>query len=423
MIFDKRAFRGGTSRMWLSLLLLAGVLLSSGCGINKGVLAFAAENHCIINSTDDLDDFSDLDFLLPVAEANRVIMYGESPHGTREHLEMIFRMLVFLNQKAGYRYFAPETDFAYSELLNRYLECGDAALLDEMDIWSYYNSAHTKDQRQFWEKLYLYNQKISHERRIVIIATDISHGVSYAVRKTVNMVKSLPEGPQREELAAIASIIQEFRSLEQLYQALVLLEEAFVKMAPALREIMADYEQAAFDVYSTRRSVELAFRQDQRGFDWSAEREAMIKEYFRWHVDNLDCAPEELRIFAWNGAAHVTKVPEPHFSYDHVGVWLDKEFEWSRGRVFSIYAGASGGEHTYGSVSGMKTASIGRQLLDDFMKGLPGSPAIAAMFTREPGKDGHKNPIQNVKYYGALLGDRYDLLLGMRNVTAAEPLP
>ncbi|HAZ21954.1 MAG TPA: erythromycin esterase, partial [Firmicutes bacterium] len=57
----------------------------------------------------------------PVAEANRVIMYGESPHGTREHLEMIFRMLVFLNQKAGYRYFAPETDFAYSELLNRYL--------------------------------------------------------------------------------------------------------------------------------------------------------------------------------------------------------------------------------------------------------------------------------------------------------------
>ncbi|HAW70825.1 MAG TPA: hypothetical protein DCX37_06540, partial [Firmicutes bacterium] len=122
----------------------------------------------------------------------------------------------------------------------------------------------------------------------------------------------------------------------------------FVKMAPALREIMADYEQAAFDVYSTRRSVELAFRQDQRGFDWSAEREAMIKEYFRWHVDNLDCAPEELRIFAWNGAAHVTKVPEPHFSYDHVGVWLDKEFEWSRGRVFSIYAGASGGEHTYG---------------------------------------------------------------------------
>ena len=57
------------------------------------------------------------------------------------------------------------------------------------------------------------------------------------------------------------------------------------------------------------------------------------------------------------------------------------------------------------------------------MKGLPGSPAIAALFTCESGEDGKINPIQNVKYNGALLGDRYDLLLGIRNVTPAEPIP
>jgi erythromycin esterase-like protein len=425
--FDNKILRGKFRLVFLSLLLLIGVIgtfLSGGCGvngINKEVAAFAAENHYVINSTTDLEDFSDLDFLLPVAENNRVILYGESPHGTREHLEMIFRMLVFLNQKAGYRYFAPETDFAYSELLNRYLECGDPALLDEMDIWTYYNAARTKDHRQLWEKLYLYNQKIPHEQRIVVIATDISHGVSYAVRKLGSMVQSLPEGAPREELTAI--INQKFTSLEQLYQALVSFEETLAKLAPQLRPIMADYEQAAFYVYSTRRSVELAYRQDQSGFDWNAEREAMIKEYFRWYVSNFEGAPEDMRIFAWNGAAHVTKVPEPHFSYEHVGVWLDKEFDWSRGKVFSIYAGASGGEHCYGSGSGMKTASVGRQLLDGFMKGLPGNLAMAALFTRESGKDGQINPIQKVEYNGALLGDRYDLLIGIRNVTPAEPIP
>ena len=421
IISDKRVFRGRPGLIFLALLFLVALFLSSGCGINSKVVAFAAENHFVVNSTVDLDDFSDLDFLLPNAETNRVILYGESPHGTREHLEMILRMLVFLNQKAGYRYFAPEADFAYSELLNRYLECGDPALLDEMDIWTYYNSSRTKDHRQFWEKLYLYNQRIPHEQRIVIIATDISHGISYAVRKLATMVRSLPEGAQREELSAIIS--QGFKSVEQLYQLLVLFEETFAKMAPELRAMMADYEQASFYVYSTRRSVELAYRRGQRGFDWSSEREAMIKEYFRWHVGNAEGAPEELKIFAWNGAAHVTKVPEPHFSYEHVGVWLDKEFDWSRGRVFSIYAGASGGEHSYSSGSGMKTASIGRQLLDGFMKGLPGSPAIAALFTCESGEDGKINPIQNAKYNGALLGDRYDLLLGIRNVTPAEPIP
>lgn len=412
-----------TKRTVLLTLLTATVIVTlSGCVFPADVAGFADRNYYPIRSTADLEDFSDLGFLLPAARDHRIIMYGEDPHGTRDHLELVFRMMVFLNREAGYRYFAPEMDFAYSDLLNRYLETGNSTVLDEMDIWRYYSPAHSADQRLLWENLYRYNATLPADRRIRVIATDISHGLQYALRRLWRIPAVLPPGPARDELAGILSD-GNGRSFQSLLPMVQTFEKRLNEMGPALQPIVPNYETLRFFTYSTRRSLELSVRQNEKGFDWDAQRETLIKEYFQWQVEHAGEDPDTIKVLAWNGAFHVSKAGYPGRRYEPVAAWLDKTFEWSRGRVLSIYSLGGDGQYLYAGKGGMKTGDIRGHMFSGVGRRWPEGLKGAALFTREPGVNGERNPLQDLRYQGKTYGERYDLLILLRGVRAAQALP
>jgi hypothetical protein len=103
--------------------------------------------------------------------------------------------LSYLQRAVGIRYLLLECGASQAGTLNRYLETGDASLLD--DMYSYYEGTYewTRESYDFWRSLHTFNLALPVSERLVCVGIDIEHqpGHAMAYLKTLLPSDAAPE--------------------------------------------------------------------------------------------------------------------------------------------------------------------------------------------------------------------------------------
>ncbi|UCD49677.1 MAG: erythromycin esterase family protein [Phycisphaerales bacterium] len=134
-----------------------------------------------------------------------VILTGES-HGMAINYALRRAFLSYLKEAAEIKYLLLEMGPSQAGTLNRYLETGDTALLDEM--YSYLKGTYewTRESYTFWRDVYTFNRALPPEERLICVGIDIEHQVGYALAylRTLLPDAAAPEriGPQIDLIRA-----------------------------------------------------------------------------------------------------------------------------------------------------------------------------------------------------------------------------
>lgn len=98
-------------------------------------------------------------------------------HGFQVNTEMKYQFITYLNQVKNLRYILLEISFSSGYLLNEYLQTGDELLLKQ--VFSFYKGStfYTIEEYQFYQKLYIYNQSLSDNQKLILIGIDIEHSL------------------------------------------------------------------------------------------------------------------------------------------------------------------------------------------------------------------------------------------------------
>jgi hypothetical protein len=110
----------------------------------------------------------------------KVILTGEA-HGMAINYRLRLAFQSYLKQAVNIRYVLLESGPSLAGTLNRYLETGDTALLDEM--YSYCRGTYewTQESYAFWQRVYAFNLALPPEKRLTCVGIDIEHQAGYAL--------------------------------------------------------------------------------------------------------------------------------------------------------------------------------------------------------------------------------------------------
>ena len=166
---------------------------------------FLKNNHATINLKDN-NDVSSFSLLNSSLEGYTVFLTGEA-HGVAANTDVQIKLLKYLNEKAGVKYFLIERGYSDSVILNRYLKTGDENILKQ-----YYEGIngtlnYTINDYEMWKKLYEYNKKKSIEDKIKVIGIDVEYTPLSAFKCMYSLI------PHEEAPSEIKPTIEKFKAL------------------------------------------------------------------------------------------------------------------------------------------------------------------------------------------------------------------
>ncbi|WP_017415047.1 erythromycin esterase family protein [Clostridium tunisiense] len=158
---------------------------------------------------EDNDKFSTLKLLEKDTKDKEIFLIGES-HYVKDNLNVQWKLLKYFKQKTNFKYLLWETSYLAGKRYNEYLNTGDEKLISEL--------INTKQESEFWKKLYEYNKTLKQEDKIQVVAPDIGNidnNVNYLI--DVLSLKDLPVDMKGDLtlLKEYKSYIETFSNLEE----------------------------------------------------------------------------------------------------------------------------------------------------------------------------------------------------------------
>lgn len=132
-----------------------------------------------------------------------VFITGENHTYTESNARLWFKMIKYLNEKAGVRNVMFEYGQTYGFLVNEYLKTGDTVLFNSIDRFAY------PEYSKVIKELKLYNDSLPEDRKLYFTAIDIDRGV-YPIVKALDY---LLIGDSTSPSDSIALHIQSIKSL------------------------------------------------------------------------------------------------------------------------------------------------------------------------------------------------------------------
>lgn len=193
---------------WLPASLLLGVLLGGACRSDhtERLQAYLRRNSAVVPSAPDGTFEIPSGILDEGLERYGVILTGER-HGMAINYQLRRAFLSYLKQAVDIRYLLLEWGPSQAGTLNRYLETGEATLLDEM--YSYCKGTYewTQESYAFWQSVYAFNSALPASERLVCVGIDIEHQSRYALAYLKTL---LPDNAAPEKIASQIDLVRGF---------------------------------------------------------------------------------------------------------------------------------------------------------------------------------------------------------------------
>lgn len=203
---DHPVVRTGARCLFLGLLLC--VLFGGACrgDHTKRLQAYLRRNSAAVRSAPDGTLRIPSGILDEGIDRYKVILTGER-HGMAANYQLRRAFLSYLPQAANVRYLLLELGPSQAGTLNRYLETGDTALLDEM--YSYCRGTYewTQESYAFWENVYAFNSALPASKRLVCVGIDIEHQAKHAL---AHLKTLLPRDVPAERIASQVNRVRGF---------------------------------------------------------------------------------------------------------------------------------------------------------------------------------------------------------------------
>ncbi len=125
------------------------------------------------------DSYEGLELLDSVVGDYSVFITGENHTYTESNARLWFKMIKYLNEKAGVRNVMFEYGQTYGFLVNEYMKTGDSALFNSIDRFAY------PEYSAVIKELKVYNDSLPNNRKLHFTAIDIDRGV-YPIVKALD---------------------------------------------------------------------------------------------------------------------------------------------------------------------------------------------------------------------------------------------
>jgi hypothetical protein len=313
--------------------LVCGALLGCTCrddGTGR-MRAYLMRNSAVIPSVADGAFDIPANIFKDTIDGYEVILTGES-HGMAVNYALRRAFLSYLKEAADIKYLLLELGPSQAGTLNRYLETGDRALLDEM--YSYLEGTYewTQESYAFWQDLYTFNRALPLEERLTCVGIDIEHQVGYALAYLRTL---LPNEAPPERITAQIELIRAFtRDSRTGFDAAAELSASIaVNEGDYRRYLREDFFEFRLIVESMWAAREAYLARQSGGGRVAFQQSRDVAMYANF-VRLYDRLPEG-RYWGHFGGAHIFHKSSNGTQW--FGVGLERDDSPVTGRVLSIY--------------------------------------------------------------------------------------
>ncbi len=266
-------------------------------------------------TTDDMTPLKTIDF-----ENYNVYLVGEN-HAISKNTDIQLSFIKFLHKSYGVRFVISELGYCDSIIENEFLKTGDKSLLNKRIESVRGTFGYTKENYDFYTKLYDYNQTLPENDRIVLIGIDVQHNW----REGLEVIKPFLNNSKEmsAEVKAVSDIInKEGLTHTELKSALDIISKDNFKFKQYLSE---NYLNFWFGIRSIWQSM-VFYDND----DFSV-REQFIHENMRDIYTELGMN----KCFGMFGGSH-TRLDGMFDEDKSIANYLNTEFQPTKNKVLSI---------------------------------------------------------------------------------------
>lgn len=350
---------------------------------------YMKENKIDFTLDDDMDALKAIDF-----ENYNVYLLGEN-HAIDKNADMKLNFIKFLYKNYGVRYIIDESGYCDTIMLNRFLQTGDTSILEKI-IESFKRTfSYTKENYDFYIKLYEFNQSLPENEKIVIVGIDVQHNW----KNGLNVIKLLTD--ESKEMPDIVksvfdTINKEGLNHDEMKSVLDIVDKNEFQFKQYFGENYLDFY---FGIRSIWQSMEFYVEED------FSLRERFIHE----NISDLYAMFDMQKCFGMFGGAH-TMLNGTFDEDKNLAQYLNTEFEPARNKVLSIMCMYENScymdKYTGASIS--VYPNYGKTLNKVLAEAVIGDYGIC--------------PVGEIKFYDdSTLSDMFQYMLCVKNSPASTP--
>lgn len=134
-----------------------------------------------LSTLDPTEPFDDLQSMSASFVDRRIVLLGEGDHGVVESREYKLRFVAFLYLEHGFHTYCEELGVVESMIVNQYIQTGDEAFLDDLDLHDYESYFGAAENFDFFRGLYALNAgRPSEHPPLQFCGFDLDHGMRNA---------------------------------------------------------------------------------------------------------------------------------------------------------------------------------------------------------------------------------------------------
>lgn len=338
-------------------------------------------------SFDDMEELKAIDF-----DKYSVYLIGEN-HAISKNTDVKLNFIKFLHENYGVRFIISESGYCDTIGYNNFLKTGDRSIIDE-DIESIRGTfSYTKENYDFYIKLYEYNQTLPEDERIIFYGIDVQH----------NWVKGLEEVKKFFGNDSMPEII------ESTYDLICKKDSKNTDIKIILDNI--EKESNVFEQYFGDSFIDFKFgiRSVWQSMVFYEEGNFSVREQFiHENIRDMYSAFEMEKCFGMFGGAHVM-LDGMFDDQKCLANYINTELEPTMGKVLSImciYEDSYYMNRENGSSIPVQP-NYGKTLNSMLAKSVSGELGIC--------------PAGEIAFEGGLLSDMFQYMLCIKNSPASTP--
>lgn len=250
-------------------------------------------------------------------------------HATAKNFDLEFDLIQYFHETQGVRHILLETGYCDAQLMNRYLQTGDAKILDGLMQNLKGTFGYSKDNRALYEKLYAYNKTLKESDKLAFVGVDIQHQIPTGIDYLLSLIKDTPDLPE-----AVKTDMQKMRTVKESNTYEVALFTEVVKSIADHQDIYQAYTTEDYQLLKNGADNILQTLQckEKNGQTDMVMREKFMKENFVYQYGKLNQA----KCFGMFGGFHTVLDGKTEDGADNLFGYLDKRVEATKGKIASM---------------------------------------------------------------------------------------
>ena len=254
-------------------------------------------------------------------EGYSIYLIGEN-HAVSKNTDIHLGFIKYLNQNHGVRFVIHESGYVDTLIANEFLRIGDTALIDRLIGSARGTLAYSKENHDFYIRLYEYNQTLPENERVILLGIDVQHNYRMGLEQIRQVLETGQDTP--EVILELYEIIhKEDLTYSDLKYALDMIENNHEDFIKYLGDMYLDFW---FGLRSTWQAMVFYGNNS----DMSIRAQFIID-----NILDMYTAFEIERTFGMFGGSH-TMLNGMFGNTKSIANFLNTEFEPTIGRVLSI---------------------------------------------------------------------------------------